>query len=125
MTLFRAIPISVHGALEVLAAPLLIAAPFALGFSVPAGIVSIALGVLIVGLATSIYGGEGERGTLPLTAHASFDFVLAAATIATGLLVGFAAGDYTAGLFLLAFGSAHLGLTASTRYSRPAPRFSG
>ena len=42
MTLFRAIPINVHAALEVLAAPLLIVAPFALGFDYLAGALSIA-----------------------------------------------------------------------------------
>ena len=119
MTAFRAIPIHVHSTLEVVAAPLLLVAPFALGFSFAAGAVSIALGVLLTGLALSVYGGEGERGSLPLTAHAGFDHVFAAITIALGLTVGFGAGDYPAGVFMLGFGSAHLALTASTRYSRP------
>jgi hypothetical protein len=35
MSLFRAIPINAHAALEVAAAPLLIVAPFALGFKPP------------------------------------------------------------------------------------------
>jgi hypothetical protein len=119
MTAFRAIPIHVHSALEVVAAPLLLVAPFVLGFSFAAGAVSIALGVLLTGLGLSISGGEGDRGSLPLTAHARFDYVLAAITIALGLAVGFVAGDYAAGIFMLGFGSAHLALTASTRYSRP------
>ncbi|MDP9189354.1 MAG: hypothetical protein M3O25_08910 [Actinomycetota bacterium] len=119
MTGSRAIPIHVHGALEVLAAPLLLVAPFALGFSVPAGALSLAIAVLLVGLAASIYGGHGARGTLPLAAHAGFDYILAGAAIVLGLLVGFAAGDEIAALFMVAFGCAHLGLTASTRYSRP------
>jgi hypothetical protein len=55
MTAFRAVPLHVHGALEVLAAPLLLVAPFALGFTTPAGIVSVAIGVLLLGLALSIY----------------------------------------------------------------------
>ncbi|CAN5542272.1 hypothetical protein BH20ACT15_BH20ACT15_15260 [soil metagenome] len=121
MNSFRAISIDVHAALELVAAPLLIVAPFALGFSIPTGILSIAFGVLLIGLATSAFGGQTGRGTLPLTAHANFDYILGAATIVTGLLVGFAVGDYAAGLFLLAFGSAHLGLASSTRYTRPAP----
>ena len=119
MSRSRLVPIHVHGALEVLAAPLLLAAPFALGFSVAAGIVSIALGVILVGLASSIYGGESERGTLPLSAHAGFDYVVAGATIFVGLIAGFATGDTVAGLFLIGFGSAHLALIAGTRYSRP------
>ncbi len=120
MNPFRAISIDVHVALELLAAPLLIVAPFALGFSIPAGVLSIALGVLLIGLATSAFGGQTGRGTVPLTAHASFDYVIGMVTMATGLLVGFAAGDYAAGLFLLGFASAHLALTSATRYSRPA-----
>lgn len=117
--MFRAIPIHVHGALEVAAAPLLLVAPFALGFSVAAAAVSIALGILLVGLAVSIYGGEGERGSLPLTAHAGFDYVLAGLTILVGVVVGLAGRDQIAAIFLVGFGSAHLALTASTRFSRP------
>jgi hypothetical protein len=117
MSLFRAVPIDVHAALEVLAAPLLIAAPFALGFSDLAGAMSIALGILLIGLATSVYG-EGERGNLPLTAHAGLDYTLAAATIAAGAVAA-VGGDYIATVFLVGFGSAHMALIASTRFSRP------
>lgn len=114
-----AIPADVHAALELLAAPLLIVAPFALGFSVPAGILSIALGVLLIGLATSAFGGQAGRGVLPLSAHATFDYLIGAITFATGIVAGFAAGDYNAGLFLLGFASAHLALASATRYTRP------
>ena len=117
MTAFRAIPIHVHAALEVAAAPLLIVAPFALGFGYVAGALSIALGILLIGLGTSVYG-EAERGNLPLSAHAGFDYTLAATTIAVGVVAGIA-GDYVATVFLVGFGSAHLALTASTRFSRP------
>jgi hypothetical protein len=117
MSLFRAIPIHVHAALEVIGAPLLIIAPFALGFSYLAGALSIILGVLLIGLATSVYG-DADRGNLPLSAHAGFDYTLAAATIAAAVIVGIA-GDYVATVFFVGFGSAHLALTASTRFSRP------
>jgi hypothetical protein len=117
MSAFRAIPIHVHAALEVAAAPLLIVAPFALGFGYVAGALSIALGISLLGLAVSIYG-DGDRGNVPLSAHAGLDYILAAATIAVGILAGIA-GDYIATVFLVGFGSAHLALTASTRFSRP------
>ena len=117
MTLFRAIPINVHAALEVAAAPLLMVAPFALGFGYLAGALSIALGILLVGLGASVYG-EGDRGNLPLSAHAGLDYALAAATMAAGVVAG-ATGDYVATVFLVGFGSAHMALTASTRFSRP------
>ena len=81
MSAFRAIPIDVHAALEVAAAPLLIVAPFALDFGYLAGALSIALGILLVGLASSVYG-DASRGSVPLSAHAGLDHILAAATIA-------------------------------------------
>ena len=109
----------VHGALEVLAAPVLLAAPFVFGFGVAAAALSIALGVLLTGLAVSIYGGEGNTASLPLTAHAGFDYALAAVTIGIGTLIGVATDDFAATVFMVGFGSAHLALAASTRYSRP------
>jgi hypothetical protein len=117
MTLSRAIPLNVHAALEVAAAPLLIVAPFAFGFGYVTGTVSIALGVLLIGLATSIYG-DSSRGNVPLSAHAGLDYALAGATIAAGVISGIA-GDDVATVFLVGFGSAHMALTASTRFSRP------
>jgi hypothetical protein len=117
MSLLRTIPIHVHAALEMVAAPLLMVAPFALGFSHLAGALSIVLGILLIGLATSVYG-EGERGNLPLTAHAGFDYTLAMLTVAAGVVAGIT-GDLTATVFLVGFGSAHMALTASTRFSRP------
>jgi|SRR5262245_7453811 len=117
MSLFRAVPIDVHAALELAAAPLLIVAPFALGFDYLAGALSIALGILLIGLATSLYG-DSTRGILPLSAHAGLDYTLAAATIAAGVVAGIG-GDYIATIFLAGFGSAHMALTASTRFSRP------
>ena len=117
MSAFRAIPIDVHAALEVVAAPLLIVAPFALGFGYLAGALSIALGILLIGLASSIYG-DTSRGSVPLSAHAGLDYILAAATIAVGVVAGIA-GDYIATVFLVGFGSVHMALTASTRFSRP------
>ena len=117
MSLFRAISITVHAALEVAAAPLLLAAPFALGFDHLAGALSIGLGVLLIGLATSVYA-DSSRTSVPLSAHASLDYALAVVTIAAGIVAGIA-GDYVATVFLVGFGSAHLALTASTRFSRP------
>jgi hypothetical protein len=118
MSLFRAIPIHIHGALEVAAAPLLLIAPFVLGFGVVAGTLSFALGVFLIGLALTVDGHESDRGSLPLRAHASFDFVIAAITLALGIALGIT-GNAVAALFMVGFGTAHMALTASTRYSRP------
>jgi hypothetical protein len=117
MNPFRGIPIHVHAALEMLGAPLLIAAPFAFGFSHLAAALSIGLGVLLIGLAVSVYG-DPTRGNVPLSAHAGLDYTLAVATIAAGVIAGIG-GDYIATVFLVGFGSAHMALTASTRFSRP------
>jgi hypothetical protein len=117
MSLFRAIPIHVHAALEVVAAPLLMVAPFVLGFDHLAGAMSIGLGILLVGLGSSVYD-NGDRGNLPLTAHAGFDYALAVITMIAGAVAGIA-GDFVASVFLVGFGSAHMALTASTRFSRP------
>ena len=118
MSLFRAIPIHVHAALEFVAAPALLVAPFVFGFSYLAGAVSILLAVLLIGLAASVYGGQGERGTLSPSAHAGLDLSLAAVTLAAGIVVGLA-GDLVATGFLVGFGLAHLALIASTRFTRP------
>jgi hypothetical protein len=118
MSAFRAIPIHVHVALEVIAAPVLLVAPFLFGFGAAAGAFSIALGVILTGLAVSVYG-DPARGGVPLAAHAGFDYLIAASTIVLGVLIGLATDDFAATIFMVGFGSAHLGLAASTRYSRP------
>lgn len=118
ITPFRAVPIHVHTALEVLAAPLLMVAPLALGFTAVAGIISFTLGVLLMGLALAGFG-DGQRGSIPLNAHAGMDVTLAVTTVVAGILVGVATGDVTAAAFMAGFGAAHLALIASTRFSRP------
>jgi hypothetical protein len=114
MTLFRAIPLSVHGVFEVLAAPMLIAAPFLLGFGAAAGAVSIALGTMLMWLALSTHG---ERRTIPLGAHAGLDYLIAALAIVTGTALSFTSAPVVATVFLVGFGAAHMALTASTRFS--------
>ena len=110
----RAISLSAHSVVEILAAPALMAAPFFLGFGHFAGAVTIALGAMLMGVAISTAGGER---TIPLSAHAGFDYAIGALTVLTGLIVGIAGGEPLATAFLVGFGAAHLALTASTRYS--------
>ena len=114
MSLFRAIPLAVHGVLEIVAAPVLIAAPFVLGFGYAAGAASIALGVLLMGLALSTHG---DIRTVTLSAHAGFDYVIAALAIAAGSVLGLGDAPLVATVFLVGFGVAHMALTASTRFS--------
>ena len=114
MTVFRVVPLDVHGALEALFAPALIAAPFLLGFGTATGAVSLALGAVLIGHALSI---QGDRRAIPLSTHIAFDYVLASLTIVAGLVLGSANGEPQATAFMAGFGAAHLALTASTRFS--------
>ena len=112
----RAIPLYVHGAIEVMAAPLLVVAPFVLGFGPAAGAISIAIGVVLLGLAVSIHD---ERGAIPLRAHAELDYTIALTTIVAGIVLGVVTGNVIITAFMVGFGSLHMALTASTRFSRP------
>ena len=114
MTLFRAIPLAIHGVIEIVAAPVLIVAPFVLGFGTAAGAVSIALGAVLMGLALSTHG---EHRTVPLAAHAGFDYLIGGLAIVVGLALGIGGAPPIATVFLVGFGAAHLALTASTRFS--------
>ncbi len=112
----RAVPLDVHGAIEVLAAPFLIVAPFVLGFGAAAGTISIAIGVVLLGLAVSIHD---DRGAIPLSAHAALDYMIAVTTMVAGIILGVVTGDPIITAFMVGFGSLHMALTASTRFSRP------
>lgn len=110
----RAVSLSTHTVIEILAAPLLMAAPFFLGFGELAGAVSLALGAVLMGLAIST--ATDERA-IPLSAHASFDYAIAVLTLIAGVFVGIAGNEPLATAFLVGFGAAHMALTASTRFS--------
>jgi hypothetical protein len=110
----RAIPLSAHATIEILAAPLLMAAPFLFGFGQTAGAISIAMGTLLMGLAIST---ATEARTIPISAHAGFDYVIGMVTLISGLALGLTTGEAVATAFLVGFGAAHLALTALTRYS--------
>jgi hypothetical protein len=114
MTISRLIPLHIHGAFEVAIGPVLIAAPFVLGFG-PAGmVVSVALGASLLAVAFATHAGE--EPTFPITAHAAFDallvVVMAVGAVALGLT------DEMAAAALLGGGALCMALLASvTRYS--------
>lgn len=110
----RAIPISIHGALEMIAAPAIMAAPFLLGFELAATLVTVSIGVLLLGMSLEL---EAPRRSVPLTAHAAFDYTIATAAVVCGLAVGLAGGEWYATAFLAGVGAAMFTLTASTRFS--------
>ena len=117
MGVSRAIPLSVHAATEMVAAPVIIAAPLLLGFGQAATVLGFVIGALLLGLAVQ---AAGPGRTIPLSAHAGFDYVLAAVAGASGLAIGIATGEWAQGVFLVGIGVALVALTASTRFSVPA-----
>ena len=112
----RTVPLSIHGALEVVAAPVIMAAPFLLGFEPTATALCVAFGAVLLGLALQL---EGSGRTIPLSAHAGFDYVLAAAAVAGGIAIGLSSDDWAAASFLTGIGAALATLTAFTRFTSP------
>jgi hypothetical protein len=111
------IPFGAHAAIQTIAAPAVMVAPFLLGFGQAAGVVAFALGVLLLGLALQ---AVGPRRTVPLSAYAGLEYVLAAFATLGGFAVGLGTGEWDAGVFLVGTGVALATLTASTRFSVPA-----
>ena len=114
MTIFRYIPLSVHAGVETLAGPLVMVAPFVLGFGQAATVISVLIGVLLLGLALQLPGPERS---ISLSAHASFDYALATFALFSGLALGIGTGLWEQAIFLVGIGAAMVALTASTRFS--------
>jgi hypothetical protein len=104
-----------HAAIELFTASALIGVPFAIGLSMNATITAIVLGTVLFGLAISATAFEG-RGTLPISAHATYDAAIALVLVAAAIVFG-VAGEASALVFLLAAGIAQLTLNGFTRYS--------
>jgi hypothetical protein len=117
MALSRAIPLGAHAAIETVAAPAIMATPLLLGFSQAAAVVAFVIGALLLGLALQV---AGPRRTIPLSAHAGLDYMLAAVAAVAGLVIGIDTGAWAQGVFLVGVGVAQATLTASTRFSVPA-----
>jgi hypothetical protein len=117
------IPAFAHGAIEYLAAALLIAAPFLFSFeNDTATAVSIVIGVLLLIVTASTALPTGLIKSIPVQAHAVIDFLLAALVIASPFLFGFS-DDGTATAFFIVLGVVHLLLTIATRFvSEERPR---
>jgi hypothetical protein len=112
MTALRpAISLPLHGAAELVIGLLALVAPFALGFTLPGAVVSLLVGVCLVGLAL-------DAAQLParISAHQAADYGIAFAAVFVAVPLALA-GDAAAALFLGALGLSQLGLDAGTRYS--------
>jgi hypothetical protein len=112
----NAIPVSAHAVIETVAAPAIMAAPFVFDFGQAASIVAFAVGAVLLGLAIQ---AAGPSRTIPLAAHAGFDYTLAGVTALGGLTVGLATGEWGATSFLVGVGAAQVALTTATRFSAP------
>jgi hypothetical protein len=120
MTLLRLIPIHVNAVLETLLAPVMIVAPFALGFEPPAMIAGVLFGVLLMGTAlatsTTLAGRQARETGLRVSAHASLDLGLAFAAAASAVIFGLA-HEPVAGLFFGAVAIFQSVLATTTRYA--------
>jgi len=118
------VPAWLHGAIEYVAAALFIAAPFLFSFEKDAATaVSIVIGVVVLVLTSCTALPTGIIKSIPVQAHAVFDYVLAAVLIASPFLFGFS-DDGTATGFFIVLGVVHLLLTIATRFvsAEPPPR---
>jgi hypothetical protein len=116
MTALRLIPLPIHAALELVIGMFIVAAPFLLGFGLPAAVVAVAIGALITGVALA--GTVDERGAsaVPVSALYAFDYGIAIGLVGAGAVLGLA-GDPRAALTLTIIGCAQLLLNVTTRYS--------
>lgn len=110
------IPPAVHGALEYLVGLLLIAAPFLFGFESSLAIgISVATGVVVLGIAAATRGPTGLVNSIPVPVHVTLDFLLAAFFIAAPFVFGFSGEAAPRNLFLL-LGVVHLLVSIGTRF---------
>jgi hypothetical protein len=116
VTALRLIPLPIHAALELVIGMFTMAAPFLLGFGLPAAVVAVAIGALITGVALA--GTVDERGSsaVPVSALYAFDYGIAIGLVGAGAVLGLA-GDPRAALTLTIIGGAQLLLNVTTRYS--------
>jgi hypothetical protein len=112
----KTISLPIHGALEMVAAPAIMAAPFLLGFGAAATVITVSLGALLLGLALQV---EGYGRGIPVSAHAGFDYALALVAAVAGVAVALIADERIAGIFLVGIGVALVALTAATRFTAP------
>jgi hypothetical protein len=115
MTALRpTISLPTHAAVELPIGLLALFAPFALGFGLAGAVVSILIGVCIVGLAL-----DAANQPVQVSAHQAFDYATALAAVLVAVPLALA-GDAAAALFLGAVGTTLLALHVATRYSQRA-----
>jgi hypothetical protein len=114
MTALRPISLPLHGAFELPIGVLALVAPFALEFGLAGTVVSVLIGVCIVGLAL-----DAAQQPAQVSAHQAFDYGIAFAAVLVAVPLALV-GDVAAALFLAAAGVVQLALYGGTRYSTRA-----
>ena len=109
---------ALHAALELITAVALLSVPFAIGLSLDATITAGVIGIILFGLAVSATDSDG-RGTLPISAHATYDAAVALVLVGAAVVFG-VIGETPALALLLAAGIAQLTLNGFTRYAPSA-----
>ncbi|MBA2389287.1 MAG: hypothetical protein H0V67_03435 [Geodermatophilaceae bacterium] len=114
------IPRAIHGMIEYVAGVLFIAAPFVFGYDDGFAVgISIAVGVLILVMASATVGPTSLINSIPATVHAAVDYALAVFLIAAPFIFGFNdEGAPTA--FFIVLGVAHLLVTIGTAFKEPS-----
>jgi len=110
----RRISLQTHGALELPAGMLALAAPFAFGFSPAGTVMAFVVGALAIGLAL-----DASQPAPSASTHRTADYGLAIGA-ALGAVPLALAADAPAALLLAALAVIQLSLSAGTRYSAPA-----
>ena len=122
MTLARLVPLPIHAALEVALAPIVIAAPFALGLDGGAYVVALIIGVLMMGTGlatTTLLSGRGGPSGLRVSAHVDVDLGIALAAAFSALAFA-STGELVAAGFFATVAVMQGLLTVTTRYSARA-----
>ena len=114
MTALRHISLPLHGAFEMAGGLALMTAPFVLGFGLPATVVGIVLGVLVVGLALASVVDDGRSARYG--AHRDADLGLAVGLGGAAVVVGLS-GDAAAAVFFAAMALGGFVLSRLTRYT--------
>jgi hypothetical protein len=113
MTVFRAISLQTHGAIEILLGIATMVAPFLLGFSTAGGIAALLIGLVLVGAALSTI----DARSINVAAHHAWDHTATLTMLVAALALGILAGDRHATAYLAAVAVVQLGLNAGTRYT--------
>jgi len=121
MSLVRLVPWIVHSAVEYAAAVLLGLAPFVFGFETDrAQWTSIALGAVVLLVAVITRSPLGVAKSLPVSVHATLDYVLAVVLVLAPFVLGFVE-DSSAVTFFVLLGVGHAVLSLLTAFPHRSP----